>query len=568
MNARGWVLLAALATAAFTMYLSAALLLDEDPFGFRFDRAHWAVLAVAAGLVAWLVMRWLVARGRLTSQTVAVAAVNLSLGFTLLIAVDLGFTLYLARETSNIDSQDAARSIDPHLLIAEYYPNLYYPTNKNFRLHKPDLTIIGTSFGNFYHPSMLQSSTLRDSVLEAHRTRIEINSLGFRERHRIEDARIFALGDSLTFGWQVNADESWVGQLETLIGEPIYNLGIHDASPRQELLLLEDLLQRHGEQTRIAHLLWLIYEGNDLEDSYATERPAMPGRSMLRALDDTILRPIAHIPHALKSQSFITRLRTGQASLRDQTQEAHDSIDGVPLAHPLYVSEALGPTLFYRPHIEQAGQPESYTRDHPNRPALEETFQEMAALSRKVGFAVTVILAPTATRMHGPYYDEFPRLSERPHFLDLVRELADEEGFQVVDLHALLAPFASKELFYFRDDDHWNPLGNQRAATLIAREAFGIEPPTRSRRPARHPGNGRMTAIEGLCNRYVPRQAAGALGEEHCRSRGALRLARQEVRGSIPLGSTNRLRAVDQPGHVACAGACAPGPICLGRAID
>jgi hypothetical protein len=311
--------------------------------------------------------------------------------------------------------------------------------------------------------------------LEPRRIEIEINELGFREPDDVEIARIFALGDSLTFGWQMNVGEGWVDRLEALIGEPIYNLGIHDSSPRQELLLLEDLLRRYGGRMRIEHLLWLIYEGNDLEDSYETDRPDVSASASLRAFNDTLIRPISQIPRALKSQSFITRLRTGQASLRGQARQKHDSIDGVSLAYPLYFSRALGPKLFYRPYIERAGRPESYVRDHPNLPALERTFSEMGTLSRTHGFRVSVVLAPSAARLHGPYYDDFPTLSERPHFLDLIRELAGDEAFQVIDLYALLAPYAGEELLYFRDDDHWNLLGNQRVARLIAEEVFGME---------------------------------------------------------------------------------------------
>jgi hypothetical protein len=141
----------------------------------------------------------------------------------------------------------------------------------------------------------------------------------------------------------------------------------------------------------------------------------------------------------------------------------------------VYFSGALGPRLFYRPYIERAGQPESYVRDHPNLPALERTFSEMATLSRTHGFRVSVVLAPSAARLHGPYYDDFPPLSERPHFLDLVGELASDEGFQVINLYALLAASADQELLYFHDDDHWNLLGNQRAARLIAEEVFGAK---------------------------------------------------------------------------------------------
>jgi len=218
----------------------------------------------------------------------------------------------------------------------------------------------------------------------------------------------------------------------------------------------------------------MIYEGNDLEGSYVTPRPRATGSVLARALRDTILQPLGKVPDVLKAQSFITRLRTGEARLRGADRDGHASIDGVSLAYPFYRSAKLGPRLFYPLHIERAQLSATYVRDHPNRPALEQTFQDMAALAREAGFRVTVVLAPTAERLHGRYFEDFPPLSERAHFLDFIRELALARGFEVVDLHALLAPEAGEELFYFRDDDHWNLRGNQRAAELIAAHVVGV----------------------------------------------------------------------------------------------
>ena len=80
---------------------------------------------------------------------------------------------------------------------------MYYPTERNFALHKPNVLVSGSLFGNFYSTSMLNSPTLVDSVLEKHAITIRINELGFRESSEIGAAEIFTLGDSFTFGWGV-----------------------------------------------------------------------------------------------------------------------------------------------------------------------------------------------------------------------------------------------------------------------------------------------------------------------------------------------------------------------------
>jgi GTPase Era involved in 16S rRNA processing len=91
----------------------------------------------------------------------------------------------------------------------------------------------------------------------------------------------------------------------------------------------------------------------------------------------------------------------------------------------------------------------------------------MRSLSERLGFCVTVVIAPSASRLHGAQFEGFPKLSERSHFADYVRELAHEQGFRVTNLVEEMAPYADEELLYYRDDHHWNPRGNALAAELI-----------------------------------------------------------------------------------------------------
>ncbi|MDH3222737.1 MAG: SGNH/GDSL hydrolase family protein, partial [Gemmatimonadota bacterium] len=114
----------------------------------------------------------------------------------------------------------------------------------------------------------------------------------------------------------------------------------------------------------------------------------------------------------------------------------------------------------------------SYVRDHPNRPLLDDVFREMAELAREFDVQVTVLLAPTAARLHGPYFQAFPAISERPYFLEYVGSVAGSVGFEVVDLHDFLVPDGGRELLFFRDDDHFNVRGHERVAEIVQRELF------------------------------------------------------------------------------------------------
>jgi hypothetical protein len=172
----------------------------------------------------------------------------------------------------------------------------------------------------------------------------------------------------------------------------------------------------------------------------------------------------------------IHKLRRGRITWRTSSDSGASNpykVDGVSLVYPLYYSEQLGPRLFSSTYVGLAGMSADYVDDHWNRAALDSVFRDMKSLADEYDFEVAVIMAPTASRLHGPYFDNFPKISDRPYFLDLVKELSESASFSTVDLYELLKPYAENELLYFRDDDHFNHRGNALAAELIEQQLFG-----------------------------------------------------------------------------------------------
>ena len=139
------------------------------------------------------------------------------------------------------------------------------------------------------------------------------------------------------------------------------------------------------------------------------------------------------------------------------------------LPHPLFRSPIHGHRLFHGLYLRRASEPRSYVMDHPNRVALEQVFKDMASLGKQYQFDVTVLIAPTDSRLYASHFEDFPPISEQPYFINFVADLSREMGFQTVNLLPLLQPYAEKELLYFRDDDHWNARGNEVVAEILAR---------------------------------------------------------------------------------------------------
>jgi hypothetical protein len=183
---------------------------------------------------------------------------------------------------------------------------------------------------------------------------------------------------------------------------------------------------------------------------------------------------ISTVPSLIKRQSVINRFRTGRISFVGPSKTTGEVdpyvVDGVKLVYPLYHSKEFGYSLFYPEYVERACRPESYVLDHPNRPLLDQTFKNMATLSQKNRFKVTVLIAPCAPRLYGPYFQSFPSISKEPYFMNYVENLSRGLGFNVINLYPLMRPYAEKELLYWRDDSHWNERGNAVVAELIGKQ--------------------------------------------------------------------------------------------------
>lgn len=462
-----WRALATLGLGMLWAYGLVVLLL-EDPVG----PAFLAVL-VAAGvfgidrLLAWSLRRRLLSVSRLANVTAGSFALLLSL-----LAADVGYSVYLNASSHGEDDpfQDFYRATDRQAWHFEHFPRQYYPTERNFRLFKPGVRIDGEVYGHAYYAGLMDSPTVATRILERRRIRYAIDEHGLRDGGSPERATIFALGDSFVFGTGISQEKTWVERLERATGESIYNLGIPPSSPRQQLMLLQYLLETRPQSFPVRRLLWMVFEGNDLDDSYEQSRPVRPAReeSARRFVRGTIADFAISFPRTLKRQALIHRWRSGQirGTSRGGSADAH-VLDGVVLRYPVYHSRRYGYRLFQQPYIDASRRSRSEVFDHPNRPLLEATFREMASLSREHGFAVTVLIAPSAPRLYASHFDDFPPASEDRHFARLVAELAKEAGFRVVDLYPPLRAHADEELIHWRDDSHWNERGHEIVAGIV-----------------------------------------------------------------------------------------------------
>jgi hypothetical protein len=395
----------------------------------------------------------------------------------MLLAGDLAFAVrdnWARSKSARLFASDA-RNHDSTVWHGELYPRIYFPAGESFSLYKPNVRVTGETYGERYVAAMRASRTMVDSVLERRHLSYFIGPDGLRELEPLSQSGIFALGDSFVFGFATDEGKIWPDLLGSALREPVYNLGVSATGPKPQLDLLKYMLRTHRDSMRIRQLLWMIFEGNDLENSYADTPPIDRSAAGVSALlHGTVIEPFLSIPERVRNQSVVGRLIRGELTLSSRSRSyGQHQIDGVDLPIPLFHSKQFGYRLFVPADIDAATQPREYVLNHPNRPLLDGTFREMRELSQRLGFTVTVIIAPSDARLYGAAFDGFPPLSTEPHFINYVASVSREMGFSVVNLLPLLQPFAKDELLYYRDDHHWNVRGNAVVAQLIASELAG-----------------------------------------------------------------------------------------------
>lgn len=384
------------------------------------------------------------------------------------VSVDTLFTIANNRRAESVPP-DLARYTDPVTWIGELYPPLYWDAATGVRLAKPGYHVSGAHYGDGYTQALFAAPTLQRDVFSLKHVTVTIDDRGYRNTIPPHGARIFTLGDSFTFGWGVSDDETWSARLADRLQTPVYNLGVHDSSPVEEVRRLRMLLESTPAMFHPQHVCWLLFEGNDLEDSRAlVPADAAPHGRERTLLADTVLDYVAALPGVVQRQSVIDRFVRGTLHWRTAADTNNPwVVDGIRSPHPIFHSARHGTMLWLADQLERARAPRTYEARHPNRRRLAGAVREMAQLADRYGFQVTVAIAPTVVRLYAPYVDDLDPPLAPPYFIRDVTRQIRRAGLTQLDLLAALEPFAAQELLYFRDDDHWNPRGHAVVAELF-----------------------------------------------------------------------------------------------------
>jgi len=330
---------------------------------------------------------------------------------------------------------------------AEAYEGIYqgHPT----RIHqlKPGAraTIPIGLFGN-YHRAWKKSGAVYQ---------VEINPQGFRDRPfgPKTDFRIIALGDSSTFGWDVEAAETWPKVLENLLLKnrrpvEVLNLGVPGYSSHQGLMMLKEVWPLEPD------LLIIAYGRNDELDTAFSPTEHGRGRA------DAELMPGDRVVDAVRP-SFRQRLRS--TGLYRAVQRLHEE----------YLSS---------PHPDRAPAPaEDQALRRVPPPRYRENLRQMIQEAEQRGVPVVLVSL-------GCFFEKYrqalmtvgretdvPALDTFPLFFEKVPAIKTDSAFQVCREQLIsrlgiktLDSSAGGWLWFSTDFGHPNACGHQVIAEAVA----------------------------------------------------------------------------------------------------
>ena len=296
-------------------------------------------------------------------------------------------------------------------------------------------------------------------------TQVIINAHGYRDDDFALEKpegteRILVLGDSFTFGWGVESDETYSQQLEKILagnhpGRSIEVINAGFASgpfPGTYYLYLRE----KGLELDPDLIVVGLFMGNDIDHERAGEFP-------FAEVDEDGLPRRFEQKFTFKDGHFVMkypRFRWRYPVLRDSEvfQLGAESVRTIR-------------KKFEDPGEQWIREGYMYVDPYPPRTEkrvalIEKLLLGTYRLAKDRGVPILFVMIPTIEQVyvgHGTVREDFDL--EKPQ--RILSEFFEREGIPYLDLLPALRESASDEDLYFWSDQHWNVAGNALAARLL-----------------------------------------------------------------------------------------------------
>lgn len=307
-------------------------------------------------------------------------------------------------------------------------------------------------------------------VREEFDTTITINSQGYRGREFGPEKhgrfRILAIGDSFTFGYGVEDNESYPARLEQILGNEYHMEGIEIVNAGFAAGYFPDtyylFLKERGLKLRPDLILIGFFIGNDIDHRNAsehrwvnTDRDGLPLRIMSvegEVEDGRWVRrhkqAVYRIPVLRNSHLFQLLVSAGKGVSRIvQGEEAR-------------LADSSNPFMYEATYQERT---DAAVRQ------VQTLFRAMAALAAKARIPLVVLMIPAREQV---YPDKRPSVGNRDRDLEKPQRIFsaffERERIPYLDLLPHLKGPAREAGLYFPYDMHWNAKGHDLGARVVA----------------------------------------------------------------------------------------------------
>lgn len=346
----------------------------------------------------------------------------------LLVIVSLGISLLLCELVLRIFP------IPNRFLLQELLEQQWEPDPELLLKLKPNLDV--KIFG---HPDFAYS--------------LHTNELGLRDEAFDGVFEIAALGDSFTFGFGVEEEESWPAQLEMMGDFRVANLGWAGWSSA----VYPTTLVRYAVPLQSRIWLWAFYVNDLSESAGATDFLASAETNYLeRIRSDSALVMDLGFPYSLRIVQLLAALFNPELFVLPNSGDVEFNSDGLQMRIGNYPWMMSDPN---DPEIQRGWQ------------ITENAILEAKQLADRHDATLVVIFVPSRENAYWPVIEgslpdfDIQQLTDVEDKLAGICELNDVGYLNLVPGFRQQAE--ARQMLYFPLDGHWNPAGHSLAAEII-----------------------------------------------------------------------------------------------------
>jgi len=241
-------------------------------------------------------------------------------------------------------------------------------------------------------------------------------------------------------------------------GYQCYNISVDTINLWEEVVDLKYHLATNPFLREVKKVVWVIFEGNDVEGAYYPETE--PGQLVVSRW-----KQMSVVVENYYKRSVLRRLCKMLFTKRERPR-------GVVVCRKFFHEEMY----FFEPYVRLMERTDGDIQRHPNAQRIQELFSSLAGFASQRQLEILTVYVPVKSRVYewvlrgGEPWTSSGQISPGARF---VEDLCAHNGFSFLDLTAPLIQGAKKifseygEVVFWRDDTHWNQEGIRIAVEQV-----------------------------------------------------------------------------------------------------